>query len=174
MSRWLLGLLLLAACRSPEDRSAKLEATANEWRTEAERLRGEYLGVTALLASERAAHAAEDSAVRAKMTALRARPVPDTCLTFTAPRDTVIAQLAASTIRWNATFAQQAEAAGKAAAAITLYSKADSTRAKAVDVLRRGPSLGFRLTHPTLKPAVFAGMCLGGTPCAGAGVAVTF
>lgn len=120
-----------------------------------------------------------DVVVDRRVVEVRAEPLPDSCDTackrLVATRDTIIDSLTTQRDGWRRAFERQAAATARLAAAYDLQSQANDSLQRAVKLLeppRR--DLFGRLLHPEVRPAIFAGLCADGRPCAGVGVALAF
>jgi len=137
--------------------------------------RADSLEAVASAANTRAEEMAELAAQRGRLAQqrvveIRERAVPDTCLSYTTPRDEVIDTLLVSVDRWGAAWGEGVAArVALTSANLSLRLVADSMSA----VLRDRPG-GRSAWVPTVGLGLFTGLCVGGDPCAGVGVTLSW
>jgi len=108
--------------------------------------------------------------VRERVERVRDVAVPDTCAPFVVPRDAIIDTLVIVVESWRTAFDEQIKAGvALRSSNLTLRSAVDSLEA----VLRDRP--GSRSPWvPKLGLGAFTGICVGGQPCLGAGVTLSW
>ncbi|HUU42166.1 MAG TPA: hypothetical protein VMX57_00215, partial [Planctomycetota bacterium] len=109
--------------------------------------------------------------VREMVVAVRAVAVPDTCAPFVVPRDAIIDTLVIVVESWQSAFDEQIKAgAALWMSNVVLRSTVDSLYA----VLDDRPTRRRFSFIPRVGVGGFAGVCIGGTPCLGAGVTLSW
>jgi hypothetical protein len=109
--------------------------------------------------------------VRERVVAVRGVAVPDTCAPFVVPRDRIIDTLLLVSDDWRLALDEQIRSgAALRGANLSLQMAVDSL----YDVLDDRPTRRRFTLIPKVGVGGFAGVCVGGTPCAGAGITLSW
>jgi hypothetical protein len=173
-----LAVALVANSCQGERRVRQAQAAA----TEATKLRSHAETSLAVALSALAANKRNVVTIRKTDTVLQERvrvvlevPVPNSCIEFTAPRDSLISDCVKQTAKWRGAWEDLSAATDSVLGVVDTLKASNDSLFRAVSLLtpRRLDLLG-RLLHPSIKPAMFGGVCTTGRPCAGVGVAIVF
>lgn len=143
-------------------------------RARAERVRADSATAAAAFATAQAdslARAADqrEVKVRERIVYLRAQPVPDSCQTFTAPRDSVIDSLLVVVDDWKGAYHVQSAASSSLRTANRILSESNDSLLQVIDARPR-PRPWY---IPEIGVGPFVGACTTG-PCAGAGLTLSW
>lgn len=174
MSRWglVLGVVLLVVLiwRSNERHSAALQradslaTVASQQRGQAEAWRSLFTTAQAKIDTVVRVQRVRDLRVDSVLVEVRAEPVPEGCEVIVARHREALDELEISRDGWRDQFTAQREATARLVVAYDTLDAAYTTLNRAYRLARNPPKRFI------VAPAVFAGLCTDGQPCAGVGL----